>query len=91
MSGKRDSVTDSGRMRRVGRNDPYPQSKRRMSSIQDVPNLLVTEGNEILAIPNKLDIEVKQVLQQCKQDGHGQGVGDVQIIERAARERIETK
>ena len=57
-----------------------------MSSIQDVPNLLLTEGNGILAIPNKLDIETKQVSQQCKQDGHDQGVGNVQIIERVARE-----
>ena len=53
-----------------------------MSGIQDVPNLSLTEGNGILAIPNKLDIEVKQVLQQCKQDGHDQGVGNVQILER---------
>ena len=54
-----------------------------MSSIQDVPNLLLTERNGILAIPNKLDIEIKQVLQQCKQDGHDQGVCNVQILERA--------
>ena len=60
-----------------------------MSIIQDVPNLLLTEGNGILAIPNKSDIETKQVLQQRKQDGHGQSdyVGDVQnvqILERMA-------
>ena len=35
-----------------------------MSSIQDVPNLLVTAGVGILAIPNKLNVETKQVLQQ---------------------------
>ena len=29
-----------------------------MSSIQDVPNLLSTGGNGILAIPKKLDIEI---------------------------------
>ena len=84
MSGKRRGTdTDSGKRRRVWRNDPYPKSKKGMFSIQDVPNLLVTEGIGILAIPNKLDIEIKQVLQQCKQDGHGQSdnVGNVQIIE----------
>ena len=57
-----------------------------MFSIQDVPNLLVTKGIGILAIPNKLDIEIKQVLQQCKQDGNGQGdnVDNVQIVGRMA-------
>ena len=54
-----------------------------MSIIQDIPNLLLTEGHGILAIPNKLDIEIKRVAQQCKQDGHDQGVGNVQILERA--------
>ena len=58
-----------------------------MLSIQDVPNLLLTEGNGILAIPNKSDIEIKQASQQRKQDGHDQGVGDVQILERVVRER----
>ena len=72
-----------GKRRWVGRNDPYPQSKRRMSRIHDVPNLLLTGGNGILAIPNKLDIEIKKVLQHRKQDGHGQGVGNVIILERA--------
>ena len=58
--------------------------KRRMLSIQDVPNLLVTEGIEILAIPNKLDMEIKQVLQQRNKDGHDQSdnVDNVQILER---------
>ena len=55
-----------------------------MLSILDAPNLLVTEGIGILAIPNKSDIETKQVLQHCKQDGHGQSdnVDNVQILER---------
>ena len=55
-----------------------------MLSIQDVPNLLVKEGIGILAIPNKLDIAIKQVLQQCRQDGHDKSdnVDNVQILER---------
>ena len=83
---RRGAETNSGKRRMVGRKDPYPKSKRGASSIQDVPNLLLTEGNGISAIPNKLYIETKQVLQQCKQDGHDQGVGNVQILERMVRE-----
>ena len=86
MGEKRDTETDSGKRRRAGRNGPYPKSKRGMPSIQDVPNLLLTEENGILALPNKLDIETKRVLQQCKQDGHDRGVGNVQILERVVRE-----
>ena len=58
-----------------------------MLSIHDVPNLLVEEGIGILEIRNKSDIEIKQVSQQCKQDGHGQSdnVENVQILERMAR------
>ena len=62
-----------------------------MSSIQDGPNLLLTEGNGILAIQNKLDIETKQVLQQCKQGGRDQGVGNVQILERVVCVGVEIK
>ena len=58
-----------------------------MLSIQDVPNLLVKEGIGILAIPNKSDIEIEQVLQRCKLDGHDQSgnVDHVQILERMVR------
>ena len=58
-----------------------------MLSIQDVPNLLVKEGIGILAIPNKSDIEIEQVLQHRKLDGHGQidNVDSVQILERMVR------
>ena len=58
-----------------------------MLSIQDVPNLLVTQGNEILAIPSRLDIEIKQVSQHRNRDGNDQSdSGDnVQILGRMVR------
>ena len=80
-----------GQTRRKGKSRtkrPISAIKKGISIIQDVHNLLLTEGIGILAIPNKLDIEIKQVLQHCKQDGHDQSdsVDNVQILERMVRE-----
>ena len=49
--------------------------------------LLGAEGKEMLAIPSRLYIEIKQVVQHWNQDGHGQNdnVGNVQILERMVR------
>ena len=57
-----------------------------MLSVKDVPNLVAEEGGEILAIPGRLDKEIKKIIIQCKQDEHDKNreVGNVQILERMA-------
>ena len=57
-----------------------------MLSVKDVPNLVAEEGGEILAIPGRLDKEIKKIIIQCKQDEHDKKheVGNVRILERLA-------
>ena len=69
--GQRNSGTYSGRKRRVWANDPHPSTKKRMLSTHDVPEMLETEGGEILTIPTRIDNELRQVILQC-----GQGIRD---------------
>ena len=58
-----------------------------MLSIKDVPNQVMEEGEEMLAIPNGLDQGVTQIIQQWKKDEHDQktNVDSVQILERMVR------
>ena len=53
-------------------------------SIQDAPRVLEAEGEEILAIPTRVENEFRQAIIQRDQGGHGRnGGGDhVQILER---------
>ena len=55
-----------------------------MLSIKDVPNLVAEEGSGILAIPGRLDKEIKKIIIQRKQDERGKNreVCNVQILER---------
>ena len=55
-----------------------------MSGIQDVPRILEIEGKEILAIPTRIESELRQVILQCGQGTHGRSDGgdNVQILER---------
>ena len=64
---------------------PRMGSMGSMLSIQDVPRVLELEGGEILAIPTRIENEIRQGLIHCDQEGHGRndGGGNVQILERA--------
>ena len=82
----RDNDTDSDKekRRRGEPGDSFPSPKKRMFSIRDVPNLAMAEGKEMIAIPNGLNKEVTQILQQRKKDVRDQKInaGNVQILER---------
>jgi len=56
-----------------------------MSGIQDVPRILEIEGKEILAIPTRIESELRQAILHCGQGSHGRSDGgdNVQIPERA--------
>ena len=81
---ERGNDTDPNKRRMGGGVEPYPLSKRRMLSIKDVPNLVAEEGSGILAIPGRLDKEIKKIIIQRKQDERGKNreVCNVQILER---------
>ena len=81
----RDNDTDSNKEKRMGeRIDPYASPKKRMLNIRDVPNLVMNEGKQIIAIPSALDKEATQIIQLRQQDVHEQKIDsdNVQILER---------
>ena len=82
---RRNSETDSGRKEGQEGVTHIPTQKR-MLSIQDVPGLLEIEGKEILAIPTRIESELRQVILQRGQGTHDRSDGgdNVQILERVA-------
>ena len=81
---RRNPETDSSRKRKIGRGNPYTETKKRMLSKRDVPGILEIEGSEILAIPARVENELRPVLLQCGQGTHERSDGgdNVQILER---------
>ena len=68
----RGNDADSNKRRRGGAQiEPYPLQKKRMSSIKDVPNQVMGEGKEMLAIPNWSDQGVAKIIQHRKKGEHG--------------------
>ena len=64
--------------------NPYQVTKKRMLSVQDVPGILEIEGKAILAIPPRIESEIRRSIVHCGQGSYGQSdAGDnVQIRER---------
>ena len=84
---RENSETDSQRRKRVGTSEPYPKTKKRMLSIKDVPVILKKEGEEVLAIPERIEGELGKVIVQRGRRIHNKDVGgdNFQILETLVR------